>query len=39
VLAILAHNMLRCTQLLGLPDTTIRAARTPRRRLLQFRAA
>jgi hypothetical protein len=39
VLAILAHNMLRCTQLLGLPDTTIRAARTPCRRLLQFRAA
>ena len=34
VLAILAHNMLRWTQLLGLPDTTIRAARTLRRRLL-----
>jgi hypothetical protein len=31
----LAHNMLRWTQLLGLPDTTIRAARTLRRRLLQ----
>jgi hypothetical protein len=35
VLAALAHNMLRWTQLLGLPDTTIRAARTLRRRLLQ----
>jgi hypothetical protein len=34
VLAALAHNMLRWTQLLGLPDTTIRAARTLRRRLL-----
>jgi hypothetical protein len=32
----LAHNLLRWTQLLGLPDTTIRAARTLRRRLLQL---
>jgi hypothetical protein len=35
VLACLAHNLLRWTQLLGLPDTTIRAARTLRRRLLE----
>jgi hypothetical protein len=34
VLAALAHNMLRWTQLLGLPGTTVRAARTLRRRLL-----
>lgn len=34
VLAALAHNMLRWTQLLGLPNTTIKAARTLRRRLL-----
>src|ERR1035437_2881000 len=34
VLAALAHNLLRWTQLLGLPDTTVRAARTQRRRLL-----
>jgi hypothetical protein len=34
VLACLAHNLLRWTQLLGLPDTTVRAARTLRRRLL-----
>jgi hypothetical protein len=34
VLAAIAHNLLRWTQLLGLPDTTIRAARTLRRRLL-----
>jgi Transposase DDE domain group 1 len=34
VLGALAHNLLRWTQLLGLPDTTIRAARTLRRRLL-----
>ena len=34
VLAALAHNLLRWTQLLGLPHTTIRAARTLRRRLL-----
>jgi hypothetical protein len=36
VLAAIAHNMLRWTQLLGLFDTTVRAARTLRRRLLQF---
>ncbi len=36
VLAAIAHNMLRWTQLLGLPDTTVRAARTLRRRLLQI---
>jgi hypothetical protein len=36
VLAALAHNLLRWTQLLGLPDTTVRAARTVRRRLLQI---
>jgi hypothetical protein len=35
VLAALAHNMLRWTQSLGLPDTTVRAARTLRRRLLE----
>jgi hypothetical protein len=34
VLAAVAHNLLRWTQLLGLPDTTVRAARTLRRRLL-----
>jgi hypothetical protein len=34
VLGVLAHNMLRWTQLLGLPGTTVRAARTLRRRLL-----
>ena len=34
VLAALAHNMLRWTQLLGLPATPVRAARTLRRRLL-----
>jgi len=34
VLACLAHNLLRWTQLLGLPETTVRAARTLRRRLL-----
>src|SRR3954449_2954664 len=34
VLAALAHNVLRWTQLLGLRDTTVRAARTLRRRLL-----
>jgi hypothetical protein len=34
VLAALAHNLLRWTQLLGLPHTTVRAARTLRRRLL-----
>src|SRR4051812_1917522 len=36
VLAALAHNMLRWTQLLGLPETTVRAARTLRRRLLSI---
>jgi DDE family transposase len=35
VLAAIAHNLLRWTQLLGLPDTTVRAARTLRRRLIQ----
>jgi len=34
VLGALAHNLLRWTQLLGLPNTTARAARTLRRRLL-----
>jgi hypothetical protein len=34
VLACLAHNLLRWTQLLGLPDTTVRAARTLRRWLV-----
>jgi len=34
VLAALAHNLLRWTQLIGLPHTTVRAARTLRRRLL-----
>ncbi|HEY7551823.1 MAG TPA: IS1380 family transposase [Hyphomicrobiaceae bacterium] len=36
VLAALAHNLLRWTQQLGLPDTTVRAARTLRRRWLQI---
>jgi hypothetical protein len=36
VLAALAHNLLRWTQLIGLPGTTTRAARTLRRRLLQI---
>lgn len=36
VLAAIAHNLLRWTQLIGLPDTTVRAARTLRRRLLQI---
>jgi len=34
VLAALAHNLLRWTQSLGMPATTVRAARTLRRRLL-----
>ncbi len=34
VLGALAHNLLRWTQLIGLPNTTIRAGRTLRRRLL-----
>jgi Transposase DDE domain group 1 len=36
VLGALAHNLLRWTQLIGLPDTTVRAARTLRRRWLQI---
>jgi hypothetical protein len=36
VLAALAHNLLRWTQLIGLPDSTVRATRTLRRRLLQI---
>jgi hypothetical protein len=36
VLGVLAHNLLRWTQLLGLPDSTVRAARTLRRRLLEI---
>lgn len=36
VLAAIAHNLLRWTQLLGLPETTVRAARTLRRRLLSI---
>jgi hypothetical protein len=34
VLSALAHNLLRWTQLIGLPDSTVRAARTLRRRLI-----
>jgi hypothetical protein len=34
VIAALAHNLLRWTTLIGLPDTTIPTARTARRRLL-----
>ena len=34
VIAALAHNLLRWTELLGAPETIIRAARTVRRRLL-----
>jgi len=34
VIAALAHNLLRWTELLGLPDRVVRAAGTPRRRLL-----
>jgi hypothetical protein len=34
VIACLAHNLLRWTGLLGLPNSTLRAARTLRRRLL-----
>lgn len=34
VLAALAHNVLRWTQILGLPGTTVRTAKTLRRRLL-----
>jgi Transposase DDE domain group 1 len=36
VLAALAHNLLRWTQQIGLPNTTVRAAHTLRRRLLQI---
>jgi len=36
VRAALAHNLLRWTQLLGLPETTVRAARTLRRWLLSI---
>ncbi len=36
MLAALSHNLLRWTQLLGLPDTTVRAARTLRRWLLHI---
>ncbi len=36
VLAALAHNLLRWTQLLGSPNQTVRAARTLRRRWLQI---
>jgi DDE family transposase len=36
VIACLAHNLLRWTTLIGLPGTTVRAARTLRRRLLQI---
>ena len=39
VLGALAHNLLRWTQVLGLPGTTVRAARTLRRRLLASPAA
>jgi hypothetical protein len=35
VIACLAHNLLRWTAVIGLPDQTIRTARTLRRRLLQ----
>jgi hypothetical protein len=34
VLGALAHNLLRWTQLIGLPDTTVHAGRTLRRRLI-----
>ena len=36
VLGALAHNLLRWTQEIGLPETTVHAARTLRRRLLQI---
>jgi len=39
VLAVLTHNLLRWTELLGLPGTVVRAARTVRRRLPASRAA
>lgn len=34
VIGALAHNLLRWTGLIGLPDTTVRTARTVRRRLI-----
>jgi Transposase DDE domain group 1 len=34
VLGALAHNLLRWTQLIGLPNSTVRAAHTLRRRLI-----
>jgi hypothetical protein len=34
VLGALAHNLIRWTQLIGLPNSTVRAARTLRRRLI-----
>ena len=36
VIAALAHNLLRWSTVLGLPDATIRIARTFRRRLIQI---
>ncbi len=36
MIAALAHNLLRWTTLIGLPDTTVPAARTLRRRLLSI---
>jgi hypothetical protein len=36
VIACLAHNLLRWTTLIGLPATTVRTARTLRRRLLEI---
>jgi len=36
VLACLAHNLLRWTTVIGLPDTVVRVARTMRRRLLRM---
>ena len=36
VLAAVAHNLLRWTNVIGLPHTTMRAARTTRRRLLSL---
>jgi Transposase DDE domain group 1 len=38
VIAALAHNLLRWTQTIGLPNTTPRTARTLRRRLLALPA-
>lgn len=36
VLACIAHNLLRWTTVIGLPDTVVRVARTVRRRLLRM---